>query len=571
MHRRRFELTRGIAVGLVAMTVLIHARTAEAQTLTNPRYVVFAPSPDHNSTASSGAPVVRSYQLEIYPYGGSQALAVLDLGKPDPEPDGYIRVNFANLLASPPSTGTALQAVIAAVGAGGTSRSGASGAFTFNGCGYYVSPVSVAISGAGGTAASTVSTSAGCDWIGNAEESWLALASGPSGSGAAGITVSAAPNPYGYGRTGTVAVGSAVIVVNQSAATTSSATSTPTSGSSSGVSPDGTTVPTASSIVDASGAVWTIGGGSMILRNGAQAAGGYGAQILWTNSTIYVLGTDANWWRWTGSGWNNIGRTAPTTSGSVAPVSASGPTVSPDGTTVPSATQIVDNSGAVWTLGSNSMILRNSVQAGGGYGSQILWTNSTIYVLGTDANWWRWTGSGWNNVGRTAPATSGGAAPGSTTSPTVSPDGTTVPSATQIVDNSGAVWTIGSNSTILRNGVQAAGGYGSQILWKSSTIYVLGTDANWWKWTGSTWTNTGALTAQGSGGSPNGTTVPNASQIVDNSGAVWTIGANFAILRNGVQAAGGLGTQILWKDNTIYVYGVDGQWWQWSGSTWFRV
>jgi hypothetical protein len=238
---------------------------------------------------------------------------------------------------------------------------------------------------------------------------------------------------------------------------------------------------------------------------------------------------------------------------------------------VPSATQIVDNSGAVWTLGSNSMILRNSVQAGGGYGSQILWTNSTIYVLGTDANWWRWTGSGWNNVGRTAPATSGGAAPGSTTSPTVSPDGTTVPSATQIVDNSGAVWTIGSNSTILRNGVQAAGGYGSQILWKSSTIYVLGTDANWWKWTGSTWTNTGALTAQGSGGSPNGTTVPNASQIVDNSGAVWTIGANFAILRNGVQAAGGLGTQILWKDNTIYVYGVDGQWWQWSGSTWFRV
>jgi hypothetical protein len=63
--------------------------------------------------------------------------------------------------------------------------------------------------------------------------------------------------------------------------------------------------------------------------------------------------------------------------------------------------------------------------------------------------------------------------------------------ATQIVDNTGAVWTIGSGSAILRNGVQAAGGYGSKIYWKSSTIYVLGTDANWWRWTGSSWTNIG--------------------------------------------------------------------------------
>ena len=71
-----------------------------------------------------------------------------------------------------------------------------------------------------------------------------------------------------------------------------------------------------------------------------------------------------------------------------------------------------------------------------------------------------------------------------------SPDGTTVPTASQIVDNSGAIWTIGSGSAILRNGVSAAGGDGSQILWKSGTIYVFGGGA-WWQWTGSGWVSVG--------------------------------------------------------------------------------
>jgi Tol biopolymer transport system component len=76
---------------------------------------------------------------------------------------------------------------------------------------------------------------------------------------------------------------------------------------------------------------------------------------------------------------------------------------SPDGTTVPAATQIIDNSGAIWTIGSNQAILRNGVQAAGGWGSKILWTSNTIYVLGTDSNWWQWTGSGWVNVGPLQP------------------------------------------------------------------------------------------------------------------------------------------------------------------------
>jgi len=79
--------------------------------------------------------------------------------------------------------------------------------------------------------------------------------------------------------------------------------------------------------------------------------------------------------------------------------------------------------------------------------------------------------------------------PGSTTA---SPDGTIVPNtAGQIVDNNLAVWTIGSGLIILRNGSAVLGWSGSKILWKNAAIYVLGTDSNWWQWTGNSWLNVG--------------------------------------------------------------------------------
>jgi len=161
-----------------------------------------------------------------------------------------------------------------------------------------------------------------------------------------------------------------------------------------GASPDGTTVPPAAQIIDNQAATWTIGG-NLILENGVQAAGGAGSKILWFSGTIYVLGTDNNWWQWTGSGWTNVGLAQPGSGGGVP---------SPNGTTVPPATQIVDNLLAVWTIGANQAILRNGAQAASGAGSEILWTSGNIYVLGTDSNWWEWTGSGWVNVGPTMPS-----------------------------------------------------------------------------------------------------------------------------------------------------------------------
>jgi hypothetical protein len=224
-------------------------------------------------------------------------------------------------------------------------------------------------------------------------------------------------------------------------------------------------VPPATQIADSAGAIWTVAANQAILRNGAQAAGGWGSKILWTNATIYVLGNDRNWWRWSGAGWINVGASQP-----------GGTSTSPDGTMVPPATQIADSAGAIWTVAANQAVLRDGTQAAGGWGSKILWTNATIYVLGTDRNWWRWTGAGWINVGAIQPG-------GTSTSP----DGAMAPPATQIVDSVGAIWTVAANQTILRNGVQAADGIGSKLLWRNSTIYVLGTDDNWWRWNGTGW------------------------------------------------------------------------------------
>jgi hypothetical protein len=43
------------------------------------------------------------------------------------------------------------------------------------------------------------------------------------------------------------------------------------------------------------------------------------------------------------------------------------------------------------------------VQFANGSGSKIYWKSSTVYVYGTDMNWYRWTGSGWVNIGPTQP------------------------------------------------------------------------------------------------------------------------------------------------------------------------
>src|SRR5436190_187985 len=119
----------------------------------------------------------------------------------------------------------------------------------------------------------------------------------------------------------------------------------------SGQSPDGSMVPVASQIVDGQGAVWAIGGGQSILRDGAHAAGGYGSEILWSGGVVYVLGTDNNWWRWLGSGWTNLGATQPGTATGCA---------SPDGSPVARLAPVGYGQRAAEAAGRRQSVLRDA-------------------------------------------------------------------------------------------------------------------------------------------------------------------------------------------------------------------
>ena len=145
-------------------------------------------------------------------------------------------------------------------------------------------------------------------------------------------------------------------------------------------SADGTQVPPASRVIDATGTVWTLGLGGETLRNGVHAGGGYAHSLLWTGNMLYADGWDGQWWQWNGSWWVVYGAR---------------PGVSADGTEVPPASRVIDATGSVWTLGTDGETLRNGVHAGGGYAHSLLWTGNMLYADGWDDQWWQWNGSWW--------------------------------------------------------------------------------------------------------------------------------------------------------------------------------
>lgn len=82
------------------------------------------------------------------------------------------------------------------------------------------------------------------------------------------------------------------------------------------------------------------------------------------------------------------------------PVPVPAPSPSPDGT---KATSIVDAQGGVWTLGPQKETLRNGTHMASGFGSTYKWLGGVVYVLGTNAWWYKWSGSTWNSVSQTEP------------------------------------------------------------------------------------------------------------------------------------------------------------------------
>lgn len=100
-----------------------------------------------------------------------------------------------------------------------------------------------------------------------------------------------------------------------------------------------------------------------------------------------------------------------------------------------------------------------------------------------------------------------------------SPSGTTIPSATQIVDSNGNVWTL-VTGVVIENG--RAAGYSANVillLYYNGVIYQENSAKGWWSWSGSTWIAAsgdprGPSVTNGQCGSANGaslTSVPTAN------------------------------------------------------------
>ncbi len=133
---------------------------------------------------------------------------------------------------------------------------------------------------------------------------------------------------------------------------------------------------------------WTLGPSvpHEINRDGSQAAGATGYQIIWYEGNIYVQGDDLSWWVWTGSSFSSAGSSSPIGSD---PVSS-----------------LFDASGNEWTIGSLDEIVKNGSQVAGAFGFEILWYGGNIYIVGDNFNWYLWTGSSWSSVGPTDPTIS---------------------------------------------------------------------------------------------------------------------------------------------------------------------
>ena len=71
----------------------VSASFVAAQVIVDPRVVEFEPSPDHDAVGVNGQPLVTRYELEFYLGSASTPFATIPLGKPAPDPDGFIRAN----------------------------------------------------------------------------------------------------------------------------------------------------------------------------------------------------------------------------------------------------------------------------------------------------------------------------------------------------------------------------------------------------------------------------------------------------------------------------------------------
>jgi hypothetical protein len=288
MSQNRYIRRLLIAIG----AIVVFATHAGAQTTMNPTRAEFNPSADHSATSSDGTPIVSSYRLDLFLQGASAPFQSSSLGKPNPDPDGIVRVNLTSVFVGWPVPGTVYTADVAAVGPGGAAPSALSNAFGFTGpCSYTASPTSNTLASGGGTGTVNVTSGTGCAWTATSNAGWITITGGASGSGNGPVTYSVAANT-GAQRTGTMTVAGQTITITQSAPC--SFTVSPTSLNSTSAGGTGSTSVTTTSACNwtaTSNASWiTVTSGGSGSGNGTvnfSVAANTGAQ---RNGTLTVAG-----------------------------------------------------------------------------------------------------------------------------------------------------------------------------------------------------------------------------------------------------------------------------------------
>lgn len=203
-----------------ALALLLNASPALAQTQ-NPNVVAFHPSAEHSSKLASGQPAVSRYDLVFYREGTTEPIVTVDLGKPAPQADGVIRVDYTSRLGTWPLPGVQAVARVTAVGPGGVGTSAPSNAFVYI-CAPSLSTTSGSVAASGGTGMVEVVAGALCGWSAKSAVSWITITSGASGAGTGWVNYSVAANTTSSSRTGTLTIAGLTYTVTQAAGSSQS-------------------------------------------------------------------------------------------------------------------------------------------------------------------------------------------------------------------------------------------------------------------------------------------------------------------------------------------------------------
>jgi hypothetical protein len=233
-----------IVLPLALASLLLFSAAVSAQ-ITDPRIVEFQPSADHDRM-EDGRPIIDRYALEFYLVGVGIVLQSVDLGKPAPEADGFIRVDFGGRLGVWPAAGPIYEARVVAIGFAGSSASALSNSFTFPSrppaqgpttppapdpapgtppgtpppappapCTHDLTPNARIFPPITTTSTFTVNTGTNCTWTPASSDSWLVVTDLRKRTGPGVVTFRAAENTAGMSRVATITIGTATFVLTQ--------------------------------------------------------------------------------------------------------------------------------------------------------------------------------------------------------------------------------------------------------------------------------------------------------------------------------------------------------------------